>query len=323
MTESTADRNPFERLAEDFAERLRRGEHPAITDYVARYPEHADDIRDLFPEIAAVEQCKPSNGETGTSSPAAISSRRGRLPEQLGDYRILRYLGAGGMGVVYEAVRESLRNNVALKVMHPQFRDREQYEHRFRTEARSAARLHHTNIVSVFDYGVHDGVWYYAMQYIAGHSLDKILADVRQLRREKGVLTAGEAAAKAPEIQAPPESEPWLTPLPPGAATTFASSRALSLGLVTGEWAFAPSTRHSDDEERQKATATTMAVEKSGNAGPADDDAERGFQRTACGGLRRSSPAATTIRCSAPGKRTVQATAQIASRRRSPARAAP
>ena len=50
---------------------------------------------------------------------------------------------------------------------------------------------------------------------------------------------------------------------------------------MTGEWAFAPSTRHSDDEEPQTATATTMAVEKSGNAGPPDDDAEKGFQRTA------------------------------------------
>ena len=84
------------------------------------------------------------------------------------------------MGVVYEAVRESLRSHVALKVMHPQFRNREKYLRRFRTEARSAARLHHTNIVSVFDYGVHDGVCYYAMQYIAGHSLDKILADIRR-----------------------------------------------------------------------------------------------------------------------------------------------
>ena len=126
------------------------------------------------------------------SARARILHGRGRLPEQLGDYRILRYLGEGGMGVVYEAVRESLRNHVALKVMHPQFRDREQYLRRFRTEARSAARLHHTNIVSVFDYGVHDGVCYYAMQYIAGHSLDKILADVRQLRREKEASSPGE-----------------------------------------------------------------------------------------------------------------------------------
>ena len=217
----------------------------------------------------------------GRRLPTAIPVRPGRLPDQLGDYRILRYLGAGGMGVVYEAVRESLRNNVALKVMHPQFRDREQYERRFRTEARSAARLHHTNIVSVFDYGVHDGVCYYAMQYIAGHSLDRILADVRQLRREKEVLTAGEAAAMASETQAPPRSEPWLTPSQPGEAPTFASSRTLSLGLVTGEWAVAASTRGSDDGEAQPAPATTVAVEKRGNAGPPEDDAENGVPRTA------------------------------------------
>jgi serine/threonine protein kinase len=76
----------------------------------------------------------------------------------LGDYRILRYLGEGGMGIVYEAVRESLRSHVALKVMHRQYRNRESYLWRFRTEARSAARLYHTNIVSVCDYGLHDGV---------------------------------------------------------------------------------------------------------------------------------------------------------------------
>ena len=77
------------------------------------------------------------------SSPAVTPTPRGDLPEQLGDYRIRRYLGEGGMGVVYEAMRDSLRSNVALKVMHPQFRGREKYLHRFRTEARSAARLHH------------------------------------------------------------------------------------------------------------------------------------------------------------------------------------
>ena len=101
------------------------------------------------------------------------------------------------MGVVYEAVRESLRNHVALKVMHPQFRDRQKYLRRFRTEARSAARLHHTNIVSVFDYGVHDGVCFYAMQYIAGHSLDKILEDVRRLRQENDA-TVTRATSRPP-----------------------------------------------------------------------------------------------------------------------------
>src|SRR5580658_10408561 len=127
MTGSAADRNSFERLAEEFAERLRHGEYPAIAEYIMRHPEHADDIRDLFPEIAVVEQCKPSAAVSKMASPTAIPARPGLLPDQLGDYRILRYLGAGGMGVVYEAKRESLRNNVALKVIHPQFRDRERY----------------------------------------------------------------------------------------------------------------------------------------------------------------------------------------------------
>ena len=54
---------------------------------------------------------------------------------------------------------------------------------RFRNEARAAARLHHTNIVSVFDFGEHEGVLYYAMQYIAGHGLDRVLGEVRRLRR--------------------------------------------------------------------------------------------------------------------------------------------
>ena len=280
MTGSTADRNPIERLAEEFAERLRRGEYPAIADYVLRHPEYADDIRDLFPEIVAVEHCKASEAEVRPPGPMAIPVRPECLPEQLGDYRILRYLGAGGMGVVYEAVRESLRNNVALKVMHPQFRDRERYASRFRTEARSAARLHHTNIVSVFDYGVHDGVCYYAMQYIAGQSLDKILADVRQLRREKEVAPGGQAAANASVIQAPPRSEAWLTPSQPGEAPTVASSRALSISLVTGEWTIDPSSGRSDDVESQRATATTVAVEKSGKVGSLDDGAENGFPRT-------------------------------------------
>ena len=118
------------------------------------------------------------------------------------------------MGVVYEAVRESLRSNVALKVMHPQFRDREKYLRRFRTEARSAARLHHTNIVSVFDYGVHDGVCYYAMQYIAGHSLDKILADVRQLRQEKEVSPAVETATMPSGEEGPSRLRPKVRSTP-------------------------------------------------------------------------------------------------------------
>ena len=148
----------MELLAEEFAARIRRGEHPSLNEYIERYPEHADEIRELFPALALVEQFKPARHELDGALAASLPAARDKLPAQLGDYRILRYLGEGGMGVVYEAVREALRSHVALKVMHPQYRNRPDYLRRFHTEARSAARLHHTNIVSVFDYGEHDGV---------------------------------------------------------------------------------------------------------------------------------------------------------------------
>ena len=91
-----------------------------------------------------------------------------------------------------------------LKVMHPQFRHRQKYLRLFHTEARSAARLHHTNIVSVFDYGVQEGMCYYAMQYIAGHSLDKILEDVRRLRKRMSKLRPG----RRPPWSGDPETYP-------------------------------------------------------------------------------------------------------------------
>jgi eukaryotic-like serine/threonine-protein kinase len=238
MNESTKDRHPFERLAEEFAERIRRGEHPSLTEYVERFPEHADDIRDLFPALALVEKFKPVRHDGDVSLVASVQAAHGNLPEQLGDYRILRYLGEGGMGVVYEAVRESLRSHVALKVMHPQYRNRPNYLRRFHTEARSAARLHHTNIVSVFDYGEHDGICYYAMQFVPGQSLDKVLDDIRQLRREKEGLDAGNAITLACQMESR-LADSDVSLYDQGVCATSSQRKTVTLGLLTGRFATA------------------------------------------------------------------------------------
>jgi serine/threonine protein kinase/WD40 repeat protein/tetratricopeptide (TPR) repeat protein len=179
------DRNPIEVLAEDFLERQRRGEHPALSEYTRKYPELAEEIRDLFPALVVMEQVKPVSEQTmGNVGPAdsLAAGEDGRARDRLGDFRILREVARGGMGVVYEAVQESLGRHVALKILPSAWRLSVAQIERFQLEARSAARLHHGNIVPVHGVGEHEGVHYYAMQFITGHGLDAILDDLRRLR---------------------------------------------------------------------------------------------------------------------------------------------
>src|SRR5437016_4839142 len=106
-------------------------------------------------------------------------------PDRLGDFRILREIGRGGMGVVYQAEQVSLGRHVAVKVLaSPRVLDPKHVE-RFHREAKAAARLHHTNIVPVFGVGEQDGLHYYVMQYIDGKGLDAVLDELRRLQKER------------------------------------------------------------------------------------------------------------------------------------------
>src|SRR5262249_46342517 len=100
----------------------------------------------------------------------------------LGDFEIVREVGGGGMGVVYEAVQRSLNRRVALKVLSAALGLTPRAVERFRREAEAAARLHHTNIVPVYATGEQDGVHFYAMELIDGPSLDRVLDGLRQAR---------------------------------------------------------------------------------------------------------------------------------------------
>jgi serine/threonine protein kinase len=191
MSEPLSEFDPVEEVAEAFLERYRRGERPSLTEYAEKYPELAERIRELFPALVVIEEVGSLDGGK-VGSPGGKIPGNDSVPRQLGEYRILREVGRGGMGVVYEAVQESLGRHVALKVLPPHAALTPTHLERFRREAQAAARLHHTNIVPVFGVGEHEGLHYYAMQFIQGLGLDCVLRELRDLRRAKGSLLRGD-----------------------------------------------------------------------------------------------------------------------------------
>jgi eukaryotic-like serine/threonine-protein kinase len=178
MTEETQDRNPVEVLADEFVERFRRGERPALSEYTEQHPEWAQEIRELFPLLVEMEDVR-SFEDSSLSAPAGLKSSE---LNQLGDFRIIREIGRGGMGIVYEAEQVSLGRHVALKVLPQQMLLDEQHRRRFDREVKSAARLHHTNIVPVFGVGKQEGLHYYIMQFIRGLGLDQVIEELVQLQ---------------------------------------------------------------------------------------------------------------------------------------------
>jgi WD40 repeat protein/serine/threonine protein kinase/tetratricopeptide (TPR) repeat protein len=186
----------IDRLAEEFAQRYRRGERPSLKEYTDRYPDLAGDIREVFPALVEIEQAEEDRREPAPGAPPVAAPPL----RQVGDYRILREVGRGGMGVVYEAEQVSLGRRVALKVLPLNAPKDGKALERFRREARSAARLHHTNIVPVFEVGQDGNTCYYAMQFIQGQGLDEVVEELCRLRsnsrmsRERQPLEAPAAA---------------------------------------------------------------------------------------------------------------------------------
>ncbi len=175
--------NLLEILADEIVERIRRGQHPSVAEYVQRHPELASEIRELFPQLVEM-----GGGQSDDASRASQSGTFFGVTElqQLGDYRIIREIGRGGMGIVYEAEQVSLGRRVALKVIPKELLQNPKRRYRFQREARAAGKLHHTNIVPVFGVGDHEGHGYYVMQYINGLALDEVLDELKQQQARSG-----------------------------------------------------------------------------------------------------------------------------------------
>jgi serine/threonine protein kinase len=182
-------------LADEFADRVRRGLLPSIEEFAARHPALAGRIRALFPTLLLLEGMAGGPSATADYRPAAPGG-----PEpgaEFGGYCVAREIGRGGMGVVYEAVHLALGRRVALKVLPVAGPNAGERLERFLREARTAAGLHHTNIVPVFDVGRVDGTAYYAMQFIDGTPLDAVLRRPRPPASPAPAPLAGPPTASA------------------------------------------------------------------------------------------------------------------------------
>jgi tetratricopeptide (TPR) repeat protein/tRNA A-37 threonylcarbamoyl transferase component Bud32 len=165
----------LDELLAEFANKLQRGEHVDVNAYAEEHPEYAGRLRELLPamQMLVAFECSVLGGDVLLS---AEGGTRNAMPGELGDFRIVREVGRGGMGVVYEAQQISLNRRVALKVLpFAAALDAKQLQ-RFKNEAQAAACLHHQNIVPVYGIGCERAVHFYAMQFIEGQTLAELIA---------------------------------------------------------------------------------------------------------------------------------------------------
>ena len=207
---------------EEYLERAERtGAAPDMEAFLAEYSDLGDELRAALEGLAVVHGLLGSGGESRSAlsgQPLKVPSAALKPGNSLAGYRIVRELGRGGMGVVYEAVHVDLDRPVALKVL----RDWSggSARRRFLNEAKTAASLHHTNIVPVFDVGQADNTTYYAMQKIDGDGLDLII------RRRRGTVdnsAGGHASESETDRGASPDATAVIRTEVPGDSATARS----------------------------------------------------------------------------------------------------
>lgn len=197
---SDEDSALLDHLAADFTARCRRGEAPSVESYTARYPKLADQLHRMLSTVAFLEQGKLSP-VTGVPIPP-LTNGAGSFPRtrtlvqsrsqalvahgpRVGDYVVVREIGRGGMGVVYEAVHHKLGRRVAIKMLQHAPRSATSSYQRFEREARALSALSHPHIIPIFAFGEHENRPYIVMPLIQGKGLDHWVERTRSASRSR------------------------------------------------------------------------------------------------------------------------------------------
>lgn len=177
MSQDDEHRDPVELSASEFMA-LRRGYRPSTEELVRQNPDSANAVRDLMPVVKMLERARAEQGSRTKSKHCFPEFAR---PERLGEFRIGRELGRGGMGIVFEAEQETLQRTVALKVIVDQSPSDSSVDPQFREEGITTAKLHHSNIVPVYGAGRQGRYHYMAMERIIGASLHAVIQHLQRL----------------------------------------------------------------------------------------------------------------------------------------------
>ncbi|HKI32071.1 MAG TPA: serine/threonine-protein kinase, partial [Gemmataceae bacterium] len=225
-------------LLEGYLEQLEQGTPLRPEEWLAEHPELSEPLEECLATLELLHQTALGLGRG--SPPEAVLAPQEPALGQLGDYRLVREVGRGGMGIVYQAEQLSLGRRVALKVLPLAGALDARQLQRFHNEALTASQLHHPRIVDVFDAGCERGVHYYAMRYIEGQTVAQLIARMRQVSRleaedgPEGACSGGTSqdAVVGPEAAGRPAGEAGRLPAAPpetgpvGRLTTEGSARS-------------------------------------------------------------------------------------------------
>jgi serine/threonine protein kinase/tetratricopeptide (TPR) repeat protein len=192
MSAADSGPDPLVELAEEFAERYRRGERPSLTEYTAKHPGLAERIRKLFPALVLMEEFgAEAAAATGPFTQAGDGQEP--IPAQVGRYRIDQRLGQGGMGAVYCGLDADLDRTLAVKVLLAKHQHKDHLRQRFLEEAQIMGRLQHPGIAPIHEIGrLEDGRPFFSMKQVQGRTLGEML----KAPAASGVASTPEAASR-------------------------------------------------------------------------------------------------------------------------------
>jgi serine/threonine protein kinase len=209
-TEPDLDDPRLVRAVQEYLKAMETGRHPNRDDFLARYAPIAEPLAECLEGLELVhtfgQRLDHPHAEPSTAMPGVLGSINPTVP--LGDFRLVREIGRGGMGIVYEAEQLSLGRRIALKVLPFAMTLDPRQLQRFKNEARAAAHLHHSNIVPIYSVGSERGIHFYAMEYIEGQPLTKLINELRQTADREDKDTRRQGAKETRTLRAEEATAP-------------------------------------------------------------------------------------------------------------------